>query len=117
MARSTNGAVRLDATLTDRPTVERAERLMALLHTGNADLFRGALDVFDWCVRQVQDGRRIASLGDTGDTREFSTPLLEAARQEDRRIPLHGEAFDRVAELIAAPPKPTADLRELLGGS
>jgi hypothetical protein len=97
---------------------------MNTLHTGNADLFRGALDVLDWCVRQVQEGRRIASIDPTKSmdgVREFSSPLLEAARHEDlddpwvpRVLLLHGEAFDRVVQLIESPPEPTPALRQLM---
>jgi hypothetical protein len=86
-------APRLDATLTDMSSVHRAQRLMNTLGTGNADLFRGALDVLDWCVREVQDGRRIGSI--------------------DPRV-LHGAAFDRVMQLIESPPEPTPALRQLM---
>lgn len=116
MGRPASGAVRLDTSVTDRPTVERAHRLMAMLHAGNTDLFRGALDVFEWCVHQVQEGRHIASLDESGDVaraRELSTPLLEAARRHDR-ITLHAEAFDRVVTLLDAPPEPTPALRQLM---
>jgi hypothetical protein len=117
MGRPSAGTPRLDASLTDPPTVQRAQRLMALLQAGNAELFRGALDILEWCVKQVREGRHIASLDETGDVaraREFSSPLLEAARQDDRRLELHAEAFDRVTQLLEAPPQPTPALRELM---
>ncbi|CAN5771497.1 hypothetical protein BH11GEM1_BH11GEM1_33780 [soil metagenome] len=55
-------AQRLDTSVSDTATVQKAQRLMSVLNTGNADLFRGALDVFDWCVRQVQEGRHIGAI-------------------------------------------------------
>lgn len=95
---------------------------MNTLDTGNADLFRGALDVLDWCVRQVQEGRRIASVDPSKSMdgmREFSSPLLDAARHEDTGVPwaprvLHGAAFDRVMQLVESPPEPTPALRRLM---
>lgn len=116
MARSTMSA-RLDASVTDAPTVQKAQRLMALLHTGNADLFRGALDVLDWCVRQVQEGRHVASVDDRGGmTRELSAPLLDAVRPPER-MELHAEAFDRVVEILQQPAEPTPALRELMAAA
>jgi len=53
MGRAAIRTRRLDTSVTDAPTVEKAQRLMAILETGNADLYRGALDVFDWCVRRT----------------------------------------------------------------
>jgi hypothetical protein len=115
-------APRLDATLTDVSSVHRAQRLMNTLRTGNADLFRGALDVLDWCVREVRDGRLIGSIDPdkhVDGIREFSSPLLEAARHEHVDAPnaprlLHGAAFDRVVQLIESPPEPTPALRQLM---
>ncbi|MCC6244919.1 MAG: hypothetical protein IT353_18880 [Gemmatimonadaceae bacterium] len=117
MARQSN-APRFDATLMDAPSVLRAQRLMSTLQTGNADLFRGALDVLDWCVRQVQEGRRIASVDPAKNPdgiREFSSPFLEAARNDETDMPwapraLHAEAFDRVVQLVENPPAPTQAL-------
>jgi uncharacterized protein (DUF1778 family) len=45
--------------------------------------------------------------------------LLEAARHEHVDAPnaprvLHGEAFDRVVQLIESPPEPTPALRQLM---
>ncbi len=95
---------------------------MNTLHTGNADLFRGALDVLDWCVREVKEGRRIGSIDPSKNVdgvREFSSPLLDAARHEGMEEPwaprvLHGEAFDRVVQLIESPAEPTPALRQLM---
>lgn len=122
MGRMTTRAKRLDTSVTDSPTVEKAQRLMTVLDTGNADLYRGALDVFDWCVRQVQEGRHIASIDDSGDVaraRELSTPMLDAARRHKSnertgRIVLHGEAFDQVTQLLERPAQPTPALRALM---
>lgn len=111
MARGT--AKRLDTSVTDAPTVDKASRLMAMLDTGNADLFRGALDVFDWCVRQVREGRHIVATDDSGRSIELATPLLEAARGRDR-IVLGAAAFDEVVRLVERAPAPTAELRELM---
>ncbi len=107
-------ATRLDATFSDPGTIQKTHRLMALLAANKTDVFRGALDVFDWCVRQVEEGRQIASIGPEGaPIRELATPLLEAAR-ELQRIRLTAESFDTMAYLIATPPAPTAELRLLM---
>lgn len=114
MARSTAATQRLDTSVTDTATVAKATRLMSVLETGNADLYRGALDVFDWCVRQVQEGRHIMATDDNGQAAiELVTPLLEAARDHGR-IVLHAEAFDQIVELIERPAQPTTFLRELM---
>lgn len=116
-ATRTSTAHRLDASVTDAPTVQKAQRLMAVLDAGNADLFRGALDVLDWCVRQVQEGRHIASVMENGGVaRELSTPLLDTARRHNR-IVLHTEAFDQVVKLLDRPAQPTPALRDLLAES
>lgn len=122
MGRAASRTQRLDTSVTDAPTVEKAQRLMAVLGTGNADLYRGALDVFDWCVRQRQEGRHIASIDESGNVvreRELSTPLLEAAAritptERSGHIVLHGEAFDQVTELLDRPAQPTPALRALM---
>lgn len=113
MARST-AMKRLDTSVTDAPTVQKATRLMAVLDTGNADLYRGALDVFEWCVRQVQEGRHIMATDEVGRAPvELSTPLLEAARGHGRLV-LHAEAFDEVVRVLERPAEPTDALRELM---
>lgn len=107
-------ARRLDTSVTDAATVQKATRLMGMLEAGNADLFRGALDVFDWCVRQVQEGRHIMATDDAGRAAvELVTPLLEVAR-EHSRITLHADAFDTVARLVERPAQPTQALRDLM---
>jgi hypothetical protein len=112
MARAT--AQRLDATFSDPGTIQKIHRLMTLLEAGKADVFRGALDVFDWCIRQVQEGRQIASISENGTSiRELATPLLEAAR-EQQHMRLNAEAFDTMAYLVVNPPEPTSELRELM---
>lgn len=112
MARST-AVKRLDTSVTDSATVQKATRLMTELETGNADLFRGALDVFDWCVRQVQEGRHIVATDDRGPAKELVTPLLEAARAHGRMV-LHAAAFDEIARVLDRPAQPTDALRELM---
>src|SRR5690606_28264178 len=98
MAQSTSPK-RLDTSVTDTPTVQKATRLMSTLGTGNADLYRGALDVFDWCVRQVRMGRHIMATDEAGlASVELSTPLLDAARQNNR-ITLDAEAFDEFVRI------------------
>lgn len=119
MGRTAAITPRLDTSVTDAPTINKAQRLMATLHAGNADLFRGALDLLDWCVREVQEGRRIASIDPRDDiprARQFSTPLLEAARSNDHahRIELHAEAFDQIVQLLDTPVEPTDALRALM---
>lgn len=122
MKRTAATTSRLDASITDAPTFNKAQWLMATLQAGNADLFRGALDILDWCVREVQEGRRIASIDPQDDTtraRQFSTPLLEAARLHNRaqRIELHSEAFDQVVHIINHPSPPTDALRALMAAA
>ncbi|MEX0892241.1 MAG: DUF1778 domain-containing protein [Gemmatimonadota bacterium] len=87
---------------------------MRTLGTGNADLYRGALDVFDWCVRQVQTGRHIMATDESGHAPiELSTPLLDAARG-DNRITLDAEAFDEFVRILERPAEPTQTLRDLM---
>ena len=107
-------AQRLDTSVSDARTVQKAQRLMSVLNTGNADLYRGALDVFDWCVRQVQEGRHIGAIDESGHmTRQLVTPLLEAARDHGR-ITLHSDAFDQIVQVLERPAEPTRALRELM---
>lgn len=113
MARST-APERLDTSVTDGATIQKAKRLMSTLGTGNADLYRGALDVFDWCVRQVRMGRHIMATDETGGAPvELSTPLLEAARQSNR-ITLDAAAFDEFVRIRERPAEPTQALRDLM---
>ncbi len=106
---------RLDTSVTDALTIQKAQRLMARLQVGNADLYRYALDALDWCVRQRQEGRQIASLGPTNAVvRELSAPYLEAAALDDRVVYLDGAAFDQIVSLGAANTTPTAPLQELM---
>lgn len=114
MARSTTTNPRLDTTVTDAPTIQLAHRLMDAFGVGNADLYRNALTLFEWCARQVQEGRHIASINESGDVaRELALPLLEAARPHGRLV-LHPEAFDRVVELVERPATPTPTLQALM---
>lgn len=114
MARSAAAPQRLDTSVTDAQTVQKAQRLMTALNTGNADLYRGALDVFDWCVQQVQEGRHIMATDENGQpARELVTPLLGAAR-EHRRILLHADAFNQIVEIFERPAEPTPALRDLM---
>ena len=114
MGRSMATASRLDTTVTDAPTVQLAHRLMDAFGVGNADLYRNALTLFEWCARQVQEGRHIASIDESGDvTRELALPLLESARPQGRLV-LHAEAFQRMVELLEGPAAPTPALRALM---
>lgn len=109
---------RLDTSVTDAATVEKATRLMGMLDTGNADLYRGALQVFDWCVRQVQDGRHIMATDEAGKPAvELSTPLLDAARGASSRLVLDARAFDEVVRILDHPDQTTDALRDLMAGS
>lgn len=113
MARSTSPK-RLDTSVTDAPTVQKAKRLMRTLGTGNADLYRAAIDVFDWCVQQTRQGRHIMATDDSGRPAvELWTPLLDAARASDR-ITLEAEAFDEVVRILERPGEPTQALRDLV---
>jgi hypothetical protein len=105
---------RLDTSVTDALTIQKAQRLMARLRVGNADLYRYALDALDWCVRQRQEGRQIASLGPTAMVRELSAPYLEAATLDDRVVLLDGAAFDQIVSLNAAHTTPSDELRALM---
>ncbi len=109
---------RLDTSVTDAPTVQRATRLMEELDAGNADLYRAALDVFDWCVQQARRGRHIMATDEGGRPAiELSTPHLEAARASARRITLDGDAFDAVVRILERPGEPTDALRKLMAES
>lgn len=105
-------ALRLEATFNDATDVEQVERLQAVLKTGNAELIRNALQLMDWCVRQVRQGRHIASVTDDGAVREFDMPVLERARATNR-ISVSDAAYSQMMALIQNPPEPTAGLREL----
>jgi len=104
--------LRLEATLNDPADVEQVERLQAVLKTGNAELIRNALQLMDWCVGQVRQGRQIASVTAEGAVREFDMPVLERARTTSR-LSVSDAAYSRMMALIAYPPEPTPALREL----
>ena len=106
---------RLDTSVTDALTIQKAQRLMTRLQVGNADLYRYALDALDWCVRQRQEGRQIASLGPTNTmVRELSAPYLDAAALDDRVVYLDGAAFDQIVSLGDANTPPPATLLALM---
>jgi hypothetical protein len=87
---------------------------MSELGAGNADLYRAALDVFDWCVQQARQGRHIMATDNSGRPAiELWTPLLDAARADDR-ITLDAEAFDEVVRILERPGEPTQALRDLV---
>lgn len=122
MARALPKQRRLDTSVTDTPTITKALRLKESLNVGNADLYRSALDVFDWCVREVIAGRRITAVGGRDDApRELVTPSLQWARdtaeelaRKTPKIILDSSAFDRVVELVRNPEPPTEELRNLM---
>ena len=105
--------LRLEAQITDAAGVQQVERLQAMLGAGNADLLRNALQLMDWCVSQVRQGRQIASVSESGAVRELSMPILERARAHDRLL-FNADAFAQVTQLIDNPPAPTAALRKLM---
>ncbi len=105
--------LRLEAELRDAPSIQRVVRLQAVLGAGNAELLRNALDLLDWCVSQVRLGRQIASVSETGVTREFTMPILERAREQNR-IMVSASAFSQITHLLDNPPEPTAALRVLM---
>ena len=104
--------LRLEATFSDASDVEQVERLQAVLKTGNADLIRNALQLMDWCVSQVRQGRHIASVTEDGAVREFDMPVLERARTTNR-VSVSAVAYRQMMALIEHPPEPTAGLRDL----
>ena len=115
MANTKKPMSRLDTSVTDALTIQKAQRLMARLQVGNADLYRYALDALDWCVRQRQEGRQIASLGPTNTmVRELSAPYLDAAALDDRVVYLDGAAFDQIVSLGDANTPPPATLLALM---
>jgi|LakMenEpi03Aug12_release.lakeMendotaPanAssembly.Ray.scaffolds.fasta_scaffold78110_2 hypothetical protein len=114
MSASAPLARRLDASVSDAPTVELAHQLMTQLQVGNADLFRGALELLGWCVREVQDGRRIASVGALDESvREVTMPLLSPSRVQ-RRLVVSEAAAAQIAYLLEQPAAPPPALRELM---
>jgi hypothetical protein len=117
MARSAQPK-RLDTSVTDAPTLARATRLMDTLEAGNADLYRAALSVFEWCVEQAKRGRHIMATDDSGHPAiELSHPQLDAVRMSQDRIKLEATAFDAVVQILANPDEPTPALRELMSGA
>ncbi len=105
---------RLDTSVSDAPTIEQAHHLMAQLQIGNADLYRNAVELFGWCVREVQEGRRIASVDHAGQpVREVAMPIMNPARVS-RYIVVSGEGAQQIAHLLDNPPAPTEALRALM---
>ncbi len=114
MPRKAPSPTRLDTSVTDRPTIEQAHQLMAQLEIGNADLYRSAVELLGWCVREVREGRRIASVDDRGEpVREVAMPVLTYARTR-RRLTVAEEALEQVVHLVEHPPAPTPALRDLM---
>ena len=72
--------LRLEAQISDPAGVQQVELLRAVLGAGNADLLRDSLQLMDWCVAQVREGRQIASVPSSGAVRELSMPTLARAR-------------------------------------
>ncbi|MDQ8153692.1 MAG: DUF1778 domain-containing protein [Gemmatimonadota bacterium] len=107
--------LRMEAHINDPAGVQQVERLRAVLGAGNAELLRESLQLLDWCVTQVREGRQIASVTDTGSLRELSMPTLERARAQ-ARMQLPPEAFAQVTRLLDQPPAPTDALRDLMAG-
>jgi hypothetical protein len=106
---------RLDTSVTDAPTLARATRLMAVLETGNADLYRTALSVLEWCVLQAKRGRHIMATDASGHPAvELSTPLLDSVRLDSDSIRLDDPAFDAVVRILETRPAPTPALRALM---
>lgn len=108
--------LRLEAQIADPAGVQQVERLQTVLGVGNAELLRNALQLLDWSVTQVRNGRQIASVTESGSVRELSMPILERARVHDR-VALGAEAFEEVTRLVANPPEPTDALRGLMAGA
>ncbi len=107
-------APRLDTSVSDGPTIEQAQRLMAHLGLGNADLYRTAVELLNWCVGEVGAGRRIASVDQEGrSVREIAMPALNASRVQ-RRLTVSEEGMQQITRLLAEPPEPTPALRELM---
>jgi hypothetical protein len=92
-------ALRLEATLNDPADVEQVERLQAVLRTSNADLIRNALQLLDWCVGQIRQGRHIASVTEDGAVRELDMPVFERARSTDR-LRVTDAAYSSMMQLI-----------------
>lgn len=108
---------RLDTSVTDAPTLARATRLMETLESGNADLYRTALSVLEWCVEQAKRGRHIMATDESGHPAiELSSPHLDAVRMDSDRIKLEAAAFDAVVRILDKPAEPTPALRELMAG-
>ncbi|WP_373065149.1 hypothetical protein [Gemmatimonas sp.] len=115
MSSPMSSMTRLDTSVTDAPTIQKAQRLMARLDVGNAELYRCALDALDWCVRQRQEGRQIASLGPANSNiRELSATYLDAASLDERLVYLDGAAFDQIVSLGSTAATPPEALRTLM---
>ena len=108
--------LRLEAQISDPAGIQQVERLRALLGTGNSDLLRDSLQLMDWCVTQIRQGRQIASVTSAGAVRELSMPTLERARAHDRLF-LDPDAFDQMVRLIDTPSAPTDALRDLMAST
>ncbi len=111
------GLMRIETTLTDELELKQLEWVRSTLGVKkNAAVLRDALVLLAWAVREIMEGRRIASIDRQGSSlREFSSPLLDRATWLQRdTIELTPDGFARVAELVSTPPAPTGELRELL---
>ena len=109
--------MRIETTLTDELELKQLEWVRSTLGVKkNAVVLRDALVLLAWAVREIMEGRRIASIDRQGSSlREFSSPLLDRATWLQREtIELTPDGFARVAELVSTPPAPTGELRELL---
>jgi len=114
MGRTATLPARLDTSVSDAPTIEQAHHLMAQLQIGNADLYRNALELLGWCVREVQDGRRIASLDEDGaNVREVTMPIMSPTRV-NKHILVSEAGMQQIVHLLENPPEPTDALRALM---
>ncbi len=111
--------MRIEANLTDTAEVQQVEWLQSILGVKKRTrLLRDALALLGWAVREVVAGRRIASISANGAIREFSTTLLERASWMQREaVVFSPEGMEQVAEMIANPPEPSEQLRELMSGA
>jgi hypothetical protein len=109
---------RLDTSVTDAATLAQATRLMDTLDAGNAELYRAALSVFEWCVEQAKRGRHIMATDESGHPAvELSTPHLDAVRRGSGQIQLEATAFDAIVRILENPAEPTPALRELMASA
>ena len=110
--------MRVEATVPDALAAALGE-LADQLGLSRSQIIDEALSLFLKAVLEVRQGRRVVSLGPTGNpsTTEIVTPTLAqlewTAHQQALVVPV--VAAKKIAALASRPARPNANLRKLMG--